>query len=282
MSARLPRTLLMLLAAVTLLVATPGGAAAKDPLEASDPKITTKSPSASLPGYDISYPQCGDPFPAPFDFVIVGVNGGRVYSANPCLGDGFGPSQLAWAGRDAALYANTGNPGPELSSYWPHGQTTPRACDTDANPGDDTLECAYDYGWNAAADSYRIAVEAYISLGWAEPGATRTPVANDWWLDVEIANSWRDDPELNVAALKGAVDYLDSVGARSVGFYSAPHMWRDIVGDTTAFDGLPSWHAGARTLRGARANCDDPSITGGELALTQYLDGGFDANHVCR
>src|SRR5215211_1131632 len=64
--------------------------------------------------------------------------------------------------------------------------------------------------------------------------AGRTPVANHWWLDVESANSWRADDSLNVAALQGGADYLVSVGAASVGFYSAPFMWADIVGSTSA------------------------------------------------
>ena len=38
---------------------------------------------------------------------------------------------------------------------------------------------------------YATAVRAYIALGWAAPGSTRTPVDNHWWLDVETANSLR-------------------------------------------------------------------------------------------
>src|SRR5437762_8172950 len=98
-------------------------------------------------GFDISYPQCGGPFPSNPAFGIVGVNGGIVFSPNPCLGAGNGPSELAWAGgMRAQLYANTGNPGPALSSHWPNGQTSPRACNTSTSPGADTANCAYDYG----------------------------------------------------------------------------------------------------------------------------------------
>ena len=274
---KLPLAVVALLA---LALASPVATAANEPA-GTDMSTSKGPPSRFIPGYDISYPQCGGPFPTPYGFAIVGVNGGRVYKANPCLGIGNGPSELEWAGGAAQLYANTGNPGPELSSYWPNGLTTPRECNTQASPGADTADCAYDYGWYAAADSYRLAVEAYVSLGWAEPGATRTPVANAWWLDVETANSWRADPALNVAALQGAVAYLESVGAASVGFYSAPGMWATITGGTDAFASYPSWHAGARTLRGAKANCSDPSMTGGQLVMTQYLEKGFDANYLC-
>jgi len=229
-------------------------------------------------GYDISYPQCGKPYPANPAFGIVGVNRGIVFNANPCLGTGAGPSQLAWAGKRAELYANTGNPGPRLSSRWPIGQVTPKRCSAQ-DP--DTAKCAYDYGWNAAADSYATAVKAYIALGWAAAGSTRTPVDNHWWLDVETANSWRSNVTLNIAALRGAVAYLESVGAASVGFYSAPFMWDEITGATATFDGHPTWVAGASTLKGARARCAGDGFTGGGVALAQYLYNGFDANVRC-
>jgi len=264
------------LIALALLGALAGVAEGREPLEDLNGGTTAVSPEPT--GYDISYPQCGDPLPTNVTFGIVGVNRGIVYSPNPCLGAGDVPSELAWAGLYADLYANTANPGPELSSHWPIGQTGPRLCSADDL---DSADCAYDYGWNAAADSYAAAVQAYISLGWAQPGATQTPVANRWWLDVETANSWRDDPSLNVAALQGAVDYLDAVGAASVGFYSEPGMWSEITGDTTAFADRPSWVAGAATLEGAVRRCDGPGFTGGRIELTQYHAHGFDANYRC-
>lgn len=263
-----------------LLTATAGQVAARSLIESDDASrgATPKPPKAEPIGYDISYPQCRGAFPTNVAFGIVGVNGGIVYSPNPCLGTGDGPSELAWAGRRTELYANTGNPGPDLSTRWPIGQTSPRVCSQDAP---DSVDCAYDYGWNAAADSYATAVRAYISLGWARPGSTRSPVANRWWLDVETANSWRADASLNVAALQGAVDYLESVDVASVGFYSAPFMWADITGGTTAFADHPSWLAGASTLQGARERCSGDGFTGGGVELAQYFHQGFDANYRC-
>lgn len=264
--------------ALALLSLTAGAAFGRDPASFDARSAAPKTPT----GYDISYPQCGGAYPSDIAFGIVGVTSGIVFSENPCLGaGGTSASQLAWAGRNAELYMNTGNPGPERSSHWPIGQTSPRECGTATNPELDTADCAYDYGWNSAADAYAAAVRAYVSLGWAAPDATRTPVANRWWLDVEIANSWRTDVSLNVAALQGAADYLASAGAASVGFYSVGSMWNEITGGTSAFAGHPSWVAGASTLRGARANCDRPAFTGGPVDLTQYFAKGFDADHRC-
>jgi hypothetical protein len=265
--------------ALALLTLTAGAAFGREPTGADAKAAATKAPPT---GYDISYPQCGGAYPRNIAFGIVGVTRGIVFSANPCLGaGGSGASQLAWAGRNAELYMNTGNPGPELSSHWPIGQTSPRECGTDAHPARDTADCAYDYGWNSAVDAYATAVRAYVSLGWAPAGSTRTPVANQWWLDVERANSWRTDVSLNVAALQGAADYLKSVGAASVGFYSVGTMWNEITGGTSAFAAYPSWVAGASTLRGAKTNCGRPAFTGGSVDLTQYFSKGFDADYRC-
>ena len=232
--------------------------------------------------YDISYPQCGRPFPTDAEFGIVGVNKGIVFSPNPCQGAGDGPPELTWAGGvKAQLYANTANPGPALSSRWPDGQTSPRECNTSAVPGSDTANCAYDYGWNAAADSYSTAASAYVSLGLASPGAISTPSPNVWWLDVEINNSWRTDVTLNVAALGGAVAYLQSMNTAGIGFYSNQYQWNQITGGTSAFSAYPSWVAGASSARQAVTDCSAKGFTGGRVALAQYLAGGFDADFLC-
>ena len=235
----------------------------------------------STTGYDISYPQCNGTFPASPGFGIVGVNGGKPFSANPCLGTGDGPSELSWAGINAGLYANTADPGPNLSTHWPTGQTLPQQCNTTTNPGSNTSQCNYDYGWNAAADSYRDAVNAYVAVGWAPAGSTRTPVANAWWLDVESANSWQSSTGLNVEALQGEVDYLKSVGAGGIGFYATASDWQGITGNTTSFAAYPSWVPGASTLSQAQANCTGAGVTGGGVALAQDPSGGFDGDYQC-
>ncbi|HET8587931.1 MAG TPA: hypothetical protein VFM74_08680 [Candidatus Limnocylindria bacterium] len=268
------------------------GGSASPPIVAPTPSIgpitgtasaapsPTATPAPDTPGYDVSYPQCGKQLPEASAFQIVGVNRGKVFTVNKCLAAGDHGSQLEWAGRDAQFYMNTGNPGPDLSSHWPDGQTSPRPCNTRDQPGTDTDACAYDYGWNAAAHAYSVAVKAYISLGWAPKDATRTPVANAWWLDVETSNTWRDW-DRNIAVLHGAVDYLESVGAESVGFYSTELQWFWITGYAQEFADYPSWHAGAVTRDEALADCANTAFTGGRLTLTQYFEGDLDANVRC-
>jgi hypothetical protein len=235
-------------------------------------------------GYDISYPQCGGGFPTNVLFGIVGVNAGIVYSPNPCLGTGDGASELAWAeqadGAGAAiLYANTADPGPTLSTHWPTGETDNGSyCDPQML---DSTACSYDYGWNAAANSYQDAVAAYVQLGELSTGATQTPQPNAWWLDVETANSWETNTANNVADLQGAVAYLQSQGVTSIGFYATSTDWATITGATTAFSSFPSWQPASRRETIARSYCRTTGVTGGAVTLSQYLSGGFDADIRC-
>ncbi len=270
--ARVSRTLLAASIALALQLAVAGAAAAA-PDRAAKPGGGGGGGTSITRGYDVSFPQCGVALPSKPAFAIVGVNGGKVYGANPCLA-----GQIAWGGGAAAeLYANTGNPGPALSKFWPVGQTTPRVCSA-ANP--DTADCAFDYGWNAAKHSFDTATAAYQQLGIAT-----SPALTAWWLDVETSNSWRSDNlALNVAALQGEVAYLrDVAGVTRLGFYSTTYQWGVITGGTTEFAAHPSWGAGSRSERAARSLCDSTktSFTGGPLVLVQYPYSGFDADLLC-
>jgi hypothetical protein len=278
-----PRMWVTVLSVGVLVAGTVGVHAAVAEVSISWQHTLSCNTGATPCWFDISYPQCGSPFPADAEYGIVGVNKGKVFTANPCLGTGDGPPELAWAGGvRAQFYANTGNPGPDLSTRWPSNQTSPRQCNTSAVPGSDTADCAYDYGWNAAADSYGNAVGAYVSLGLTPAGATTTPSPNVWWLDVETMNSWRDDPALNVAALSGAVGYLQSVSTAGIGFYSTQYQWNQITGGTSDFSAYPSWVAGADSAEQAVGICGTKGFTGGRVALVQYLAGGFDADFLCQ
>lgn len=259
---------LRLIAAVVLAAsvgATPAYASHKKPPAPSTP--TT---------YDVSYPQCGGALPADIDGGIVGVNGGRVYSANPCLA-----TEWAWAVKATpyapALYANTANPGPAYSSYWPKAGTTyPRSCDAS-----NSVDCSYDYGWNAAKDSFADAQSVIGSAG-----------GYVWWLDVETGNSWETLESAygqnaisranDTAALQGAVDSLVDSGVGQVGIYSTSYQWGQITGGTgTQFHAQPVWVAGTGSLSTAQSNCTTTSFTSGPITLAQYAKSGYDADYHC-
>ncbi|HET7311256.1 MAG TPA: hypothetical protein VFJ17_08010 [Mycobacteriales bacterium] len=238
--------------------------------EAGKPRQT-----ATAATYDVSYPQCGGALPSKIDGGIVGVNGGIVYSANPCLA-----TEWAWAAKATtytpALYANTANPGPAYSSHWPTGKTTPQPCD-----GSNSASCSYDYGWYAAKDSFADAA-----------AVTSSAAGVAWWLDVETGNSWETlesaygqtaDAQANDrAALAGAVDALHNSGVQSVGIYSTSYQWQQITGGTgTQFAGQPIWVAGTGSLKTANSNCTSTPFTGGPIQLAQYAQSGYDANTHC-
>jgi hypothetical protein len=258
--------------AVVCVLATAGPAAAKP------------GPGTSPAGYDISYPQCGGTYPSSVTFGIVGVNGGIVYSANPCLA-----GELNWAKAAAnhapSFYANTANPGPAYSSHWPTGQQAPQVCDGSNSPA-----CSYDYGWNAAHDSFTDAVSAEAADGSLSP--TAAAAASAWWLDVETGNSWEtlesaygatvSSATNDRAALQGETAFLSGQGVASVGVYSTAGQWSSITGGTgSMFSTSPVWIAGYKRLSFAQAGCNSTSFTGGRVTVTQYPSAGFDADYRC-
>jgi hypothetical protein len=279
MQTRSPSLLLRWAAAAVALLALVGRAA---PASAHEPPGI---------GYDVSFPNCGRALPPAPGFGIVGVNGGRVLTANPCL-----EAQLDWARNTTsgsrAFYANTGNPGPAYTPSWPIGQTSPRVCDAGAPNASD---CAFDYGWNGAKDSFANAVRAIANAdGVDEATAQRRGAQANWWLDVEILNSWQTletaygpspaSKWSDVYALTGAVRALWDAGVSFVGIYSTPYQWNVITGgrDYTHawFSANPVWVAGYSQAT-APSGCGGSSFTGGRVVMTQYPLDGFDANYLC-
>jgi hypothetical protein len=240
---------------------------------------------AAGPGHDISHPQCGGDLPTDSSFGIVGLNQGRPFSVNPCLGE-----QYRWAaGRpaSAAIYVNTGNPAPRSDYYWPRsGQQDPALCKDNRSTTDPG--CAYNYGWHAASN----AMATGKKLG-------RAVVGHTWWLDVETTNTWNGDGKSNTALLQGMYDYLRSHGVAQVGLYSTGFQWKKITGGytaktagtyTAAWNGYltadfplheaPLWIATAAGSGTARARCAT-SFTGGPTAMVQFARDGFDTNLTC-
>lgn len=215
--------------------------------------------AGTLVGYDISFPQCGKPYPSGSDFGVVGVGGGKAFTHNACLA-----SEYQWAAKTKkppAFYMNTGNPG-TLSTRWT--LPGPRSCNgTDGDPG-----CAYNYGWNTAADMLSYAA-----------GQVPAPATKAWWLDVEVANSWSSNTGLNVTTLQGSIDYLRGQGVGTVGIYSTAGMWRQITGDARM--PVPSWPAGYSNKKAAKAACAGPGFTGGGVRMVQFPLNGFDGDVLC-
>ncbi|MFP3462080.1 hypothetical protein R5O87_14630 [Arthrobacter globiformis] len=235
-------------------------------------------PDHTILGYDISWPQCGSDLPEPLGFAIIGVNGGRPNTTNPCLA-----AQLTWAAGTSepaktppvALYVNTANPGPTAKGWWPtsnvhHGAHIPNpygACN-----GADTAACAYIYGYAMAYDDVNRR---------GVPDAAH----HMWWMDVETGNSWSSNRAANAADLEGMTAYLQSIGAEA-GIYSTTYQFGEIagtVGSDSNLNKLKNWVAGATSKTSARAYCSSTPLTpGGAVALTQFTAGSYDYNYPCR
>lgn len=240
------------------------------------------SQEASLLGNDISWPQCGGRLPSGQAFGIVGVNGGLANTNNPCFAE-----QLAWAKQSngltsqpkAALYVNTANPLKSEATVWPEDNTV--YGEEVVNPygtcnNTDGAACSYIYGYTRAYEDAQQRIN------------NENPSLYKWWLDVETGNSWSDtDLAANAASLEGMADYFKSIDVAGLGVYSTNYQWTTIVGSNIDTDSplnsLESWLAGARTERGAKANCSEPPLTaGGVVTVSQFVSKGLDYNVSCR
>ncbi len=241
-------------------------------------------PATSL-GYDISFPQCGANLPAATGFGVVGVDNGHSFSVNPCLA-----SEITWAGTSLSaspqFYVNTDNPGPSNNTNWPQSQSTPKPC-----AGANSVNCSYDYGWNAAQASFQAVVSAETQLSAASP--TAAALGAQWWLDVETGNAWQSlrtgsaptsaQFANDAATLQGQLAYFASIGVGTVGIYATSLQWGAIVGSNTGstFSQNPLWVPGYATLVAAQAACSMTSFTGGRIAMIQYPLNGLDGDYVC-
>jgi hypothetical protein len=241
---------------------------------------TTLAPTAT--GFDISFPQCTESLPPSPGFGVVGVNGGKTFSANTCLA-----RELTWATSAAngapAFYANTEDPGPANASNWPTKQQTPRVCS-----GANSVACSYDYGWNAARFAFANAVSAESEDGATSP--TASALAAPWWLDAETGNKWETleygrtsaTGDYDEASIEGMIASFKNIGIDSIGIYSTSQQWSVITVRTDAtFPSVPVWLAGYGSLAAAEVGCGAVSFTGGRVGLTQYGSLGFDGDYAC-
>lgn len=185
-------------------------------------------------GYDVSFPNCDQTAQFPTNgFGIVGVNNGRAFTKNPCLFSEY--TRAIATSKQASLYMNLNAP---IGSTVSRGMSGPSTIFGFCLPKDVSCQL-FNYGYNAADFAYRYA-------------SSKISSATMWWVDVELANSWFDDPLQNRKVIEGTVAFfrggLSPNGAillgkgMDVGIYSTNHMWNDITG---AWDmgTIPSWVA---------------------------------------
>ena len=174
-------------------------------------------------GYDISYPQCGQPPPSTGTFAILGANWGSPFSGNPCLAEQYANSPRS---APPSLYINTGyqddfaflvTPGCKSQSHSIRGLDAERRAWA---IGCSEAETSISYAYSLGASS--------ISM---------------WWLDVEIINHWSTTMSLNRFTLQGAVTRLTQTDL-PVGIYSSFPMWLMITGVDAAPGNISAeWNA---------------------------------------
>jgi hypothetical protein len=238
--------------------------------------------TATTTGVDISYPQCTtQPNVSTRPFGIVGVNGGKASTLNPCFASQYNSALLLTGSSEqphAAVYLNTGDPG-TIAAWWPSSNKT-QAGTAVANPHGTCAHksgsaCAFVYGYSMAEADF---TNVTVTNGFSTP-----PM---WWLDVETSNTWSTtDKVANASSLTGMVTYLKSVGINSIGIYSTAYQWKKIAGATSASSvlaRLQSWLAGASSTSAAGDCSTLPALTpGGRVSLVQYVSGGLDNDFSC-
>jgi hypothetical protein len=205
------------------------------------------------PGFDISYPQCGQRIAAP-GFRVVGINGGypfRVY--NPCL-----RSEYHAAAR-VDLYLNTGYD--PLYTQVDSEHSTPGCVALSADiAGNPAQQAAWAVGCS----------EAFRSLDYAASQDALDPAR--WWLDVETGNSWSDDDlSLNRYTIQGLLDMLHAVSDAPVGVYSTPDQWQAITGGQPLSGVDADWiGTGGSDPGDALAYCR-AGFSGAPVSMVQYV-----------
>ena len=210
--------------------------------------------AAQLVGTDV--PSCRPPA-VDAAFVVVPVNAGRAFTANPCLA-----AQAAGL-RQVQLFVNGADPGPG-ATHWPGG-----GCASAHTPS-----CAQLYGEAVATDAI-----ATVRAS----GAQLLP--RIWWVDIETLNTWTGTHAANLASIRGTVQALrsrpDLVSA--VGIYSSRQQWHDITGDDRSMT-VPQWSGTPMATQAqAEDNCSSTaSFTQGPVVMTQFArPDGADGDVVC-
>jgi hypothetical protein len=201
-------------------------------------------------GYDVSYPQCSYSMPSPpMDFVVIGLNGGKALTPNPCFG-----GQLQWARKTAApaVYLNM-NSAPATYTD-PHCSTTDYWCES--------------YYYGRAAATYSL---IYASLS--------GPELLTYWLDVETGNYWTSDTVPNSRVIQGMIEVLQAAG-KQVGIYSTSLQFGRIAGAYQP--NLAIWAPIPGTTRETAGQVcrTAPTFGGGTIVMIQ-VTAYYDENFTC-
>ena len=212
-------------------------------------------------GHDVSYPQCDTGMPSGSAFMIIGLNGGRPFTLNPCFFDQY----LGASPRPHAIYINTAYPlvlANRLTTAC--GNTAPRGLDSGATSA-----------WVIGCSEAEADLAAVNTL----PRELRP---SEWWLDVEVGNAWDDNQVANQWVIRGVIDRLQRDGL-AVGIYSAVFMWNQVVSEGWAPPerNVPEWVAGPGGRGDAAGWCGAPFGPGAIVKLVQFPHNGFDANLLC-
>ncbi|MBO0836205.1 MAG: hypothetical protein J2P28_11985, partial [Actinobacteria bacterium] len=222
------------------------------------PAGSTYSPG--LHGYDASYPQCTQgKVPQGATFAIIGVNNGKGFTSNPCL-------RREWRTAPPLrreLYLNSGLD-PRAAS-----KVTGACRDLSRRLGAGAArQNAYAIGCSEAA---------YSRAAMRSAGIPPTVMT---WIDVEEANSWQHDVNLNRFALEGEIDQLAGAGPLP-GIYSTPKDWAAIAGNWSPAPVTANWVAAPTP-----AACGGVGFSGAPIWLVQEAPtwpdpSGLDSDWAC-
>lgn len=243
------------------------------PVLLTRPDTSGSSYTTGSLGYDLSFNTLSYPDVSP-GFVVIGVTAGKAYTYNERIHSEYSFAQSGFIRPTLYLNLNApyGSTATSTNISAPHvcgalfGATTTSVSAGGTYP-EPTVCASYNYGYNTAKDAYAYTTRARIS-------------SLLWWLDIEEANSWSLNVEVNDAAIQGAIDYLNSEGVRA-GIYSVPYMWHAIAGDSFSPTQLlsgksattPTWFPiGISTQVNALNACfnNNPLIPGSPVWIIQY------------